>query len=176
MNLSPVRGNYWAGGATPQAGPERGSADVPGTPAKIAAQSRVDKPATRPWVSLKTLNYSLPLWYLCSISIQNLIYGGEYMAGIEEYDFQNLSNMAEKIVLDELGRQLDEYKFDICKCNDCVVDMAAMALNSVKPLYRCSLLGELYTAAVVNDESYTKSVQKAVRLAIEKVSLNPGHV
>jgi competence protein ComFB len=97
------------------------------------------------------------------------------MAGIEGYDFQNLSNVAEKIVLDELGRQLDEYKLDICKCNDCIVDMAAMALNSVKSLYRCSLLGELYTAEAVNDPSYAKSVQKAVTLAIEKVSLNPGH-
>jgi competence protein ComFB len=100
---------------------------------------------------------------------------GDSMAGIGRYNFQNLSNVAEKIVLDELGRQLDEYKLDICKCNDCIVDMAAMALNSVKPLYRCSLLGELYTAEAMNDPSYAKSVQKAVRLAIEKVSLNPGH-
>ncbi|MDR2097630.1 MAG: late competence development ComFB family protein [Spirochaetaceae bacterium] len=97
------------------------------------------------------------------------------MAGIEGYDFQNLSNVAEKIVLNELGRQLDGWNLDICKCNDCVVDMAAMALNSVKPLYRCSLLGELYTAEAKNDAVYAKSVQKAVRLAIEKVSLNPGH-
>ncbi|MDR3355935.1 MAG: late competence development ComFB family protein [Spirochaetaceae bacterium] len=97
------------------------------------------------------------------------------MAGLEGYDFQNLSNVSEKIVLDELGRQLDEWKADICKCNDCVVDMAAMALNAVKPLYRCSLLGELYTAEAVKDAAYAKSLRKAVRLAIEKVSLNPGH-
>jgi competence protein ComFB len=97
------------------------------------------------------------------------------MAGIEEYDFQNLSNVAEKIVLDELGRQLDECTQDICRCNDCVVDMAAMALNTVKPLYRCSLLGELYTAEAMSDEFYAKSVKKAVRLAIEKVSSNPSH-
>jgi competence protein ComFB len=97
------------------------------------------------------------------------------MAGLEGYDFQNLSNLTEKIVLDELERQLDQYKTDICKCNDCVVDMAAMALNSVKPLYRCSLLGELYTAEAKNDAAYAKSIEKAVSLAIEKVSLNPGH-
>ena len=97
------------------------------------------------------------------------------MVGLGDYDFGNLSNEAEKIVLDELGRQLDQYSLDICKCNDCVVDMAAMALNSVKPLYRCSLLGELYTAETAKDASYAKNVQKAVRLAIEKVSLNTGH-
>jgi competence protein ComFB len=97
------------------------------------------------------------------------------MAGIEEYDFQNLSNVAEKIVLEELGHQLDECTLDICRCNDCVVDMAAMALNAVKPLYRCSLLGELYTAEAMNDEAYAKNVKKVVKLAIEKVSSNPSH-
>jgi competence protein ComFB len=97
------------------------------------------------------------------------------MSGIEGYDFQNLSNTSEEIVIAELGRQLDEYKPDICKCNDCIVDMAAMALNSVKPLYRCSLLGGLYAAETTKDASYVKSVQSAVRLAIEKVSFNPGH-
>jgi competence protein ComFB len=97
------------------------------------------------------------------------------MAGIEGYDFQNLSNIAEKIVLKELGHQLDECTLDICKCNDCVVDMAAMALNAVKPLYRCSLLGEMYTSEAVKDAAYAQNVQEAVSLAIEKVSSNPSH-
>jgi competence protein ComFB len=96
--------------------------------------------------------------------------------GIEAYNFENLSNITEKLVLEELGRRLDEDTDNICKCNDCVVDMAAIALNSVKPLYRCSLLGELYTAeAAVNDEVYVKSIKDAVEFAIKKVSLNPGH-
>jgi competence protein ComFB len=100
---------------------------------------------------------------------------GERMAGIERYDFENLSNMSEIIVIEELDRQLEAYTVDICKCNDCVVDMAAMALNTVKPLYRCSLLGGLYTAEAKNDPAYAESVQKAVRLAIEKVKANPSH-
>jgi competence protein ComFB len=100
---------------------------------------------------------------------------GDDMAGVENYDFQNLSNVAEKIVRDELGDQLNRCTTDVCKCNDCVVDMAAMALNAVKPLYCCSLLGELYTAEAKNDVNYMKTLQEAVRLAIEKVSLNPGH-
>jgi competence protein ComFB len=98
------------------------------------------------------------------------------MNGIKHYNFENLSNMAETIVFEELERQLDARADDICKCNDCVVDMAAMALNSVKPLYRCSLLGELYTAEAMNDAAYAKSVRDAVTLAVKKVRLNPGHV
>jgi competence protein ComFB len=97
------------------------------------------------------------------------------MTGIKRYNFENLSNMSETIVIEELDRQLEAYTADICKCNDCVVDMAAMALNAVKPLYRCSLLGELYTAEAMSDASYAESVQSAVRLAIKKVKANPGH-
>jgi competence protein ComFB len=97
------------------------------------------------------------------------------MAEIRHYNFENLSNMAEEIVFQELERRLSERADNICKCNECVVDMAAMALNSVKPLYRSSLLGGLYTAEAMNDAAYAKSVHDAVTLAIEKVSLYPGH-
>jgi competence protein ComFB len=98
------------------------------------------------------------------------------MAGLDGYNFDNLSNITEKLVMNELGRQLDAYtQDDICKCNDCVVDMAAIALNSVKPLYRCSLLGELYTSEAANDKSYIESIENAVKRAIEKVRSNPSH-
>ncbi|GMO35642.1 MAG: hypothetical protein Ta2B_15720 [Termitinemataceae bacterium] len=98
------------------------------------------------------------------------------MAFLDAYDFENLSNEAERLVLEELAKQLECYPQKICLCNDCVMDMAAMALNSVKPLYRCSLLGTLYTAEAMQDVSYAKAVKKSVKLAIEKVSLNPGHI
>ncbi|GMO32121.1 MAG: hypothetical protein Ta2F_07960 [Termitinemataceae bacterium] len=94
---------------------------------------------------------------------------------IDEYNFENLSNQAERIVIEELGNQLEKHYDKICKCNDCITDMAAMALNNVKPLYRCSLLGTLYTAEAMQDDAYSKSVKKAVTLAIEKVSINPSH-
>jgi competence protein ComFB len=93
----------------------------------------------------------------------------------DDYDFGNLKNEAERLVLEELERQLEAYPIDICKCNDCVVDMAAMGLNAVKPLYRSSLLGGIYTAEAMRDDSYAKSIKHAVKIAIEKISLNPGH-
>ncbi|MDR0408929.1 MAG: late competence development ComFB family protein [Spirochaetaceae bacterium] len=97
------------------------------------------------------------------------------MAGIEGYNFENLSNITEKLALAELGRQLDNETDDICKCNDCVVDMAAIALNRLKPVYRSSLLGELYTDEAARDKNYVKSVSDAVKFAIEKVRANPSH-
>ena len=97
------------------------------------------------------------------------------MALIENYDFQYLRNEAENLVLKELERQLDSFSAPLCRCNDCVVDMAAMALNTIKPLYRVSLLGTLYAATAMDEKAYASSVRQAVFKAIEKVRKNPSH-
>ena len=97
------------------------------------------------------------------------------MAFLDNYNFELLVNESEKLVLKELESQLEAYKGIICRCNDCVVDMAAMALNAVKPFYRFSLLGTLYAAQAMDDKSYADSVKQAVSHAIEKVRKNPSH-
>ncbi len=91
------------------------------------------------------------------------------------YDFSILVNEAERMVLDELDRQLDDAESrSICTCEDCVLDMAALALNTIKPLYRVSLLGTLYAQAADGTE-YANHVRKAVEAAVEKVRKNPSH-
>ena len=97
------------------------------------------------------------------------------MALIDNYNFEYLENEAEKLVLTELGRQLESNKETICICNDCVVDMAAMALNMVKPLYKASLLGTLYVSRAMEEKEYAASLREAVFNAIEKVRKNPSH-
>jgi competence protein ComFB len=97
------------------------------------------------------------------------------MAFIDDYNFEFLVNEAEKLVLNELGRQLENYPEPVCKCNDCVVDMAAMALNTVKPIYRVSLLGTLYASRAMDEKSYATSIREAVFNSIEKVRRNPSH-
>ena len=97
------------------------------------------------------------------------------MAFIDEYDFELLKNEAENMVFDELGKQLSGNKGNICLCNECVVDMAAVALNSVRPLYRFSLLGSLYAAQAKNETNYAQSIVEAVATAIERVRSNPSH-
>lgn len=97
------------------------------------------------------------------------------MALIDQNAFELLVNEAETLVLGELSRQLDAYDKPICMCNDCLLDMAAMALNSVKPLYRVSLLGSIYASQAMNEESYAGSVRDAVAKSIERVRKNPSH-
>ena len=97
------------------------------------------------------------------------------MALIDNYNFEHLENEAEKLVLTELGRQLETFADPICLCNDCVVDMAAMALNMVKPLYKASLLGSLYASQAMSDKEYAGSLRESVFTAIQRVSQNPSH-
>lgn len=93
-----------------------------------------------------------------------------------DYDFDLLVNEAEKLVLAELERQLAERTNEnLCLCEDCVLDMATFALNTVKPLYRVSLLGTLYAAHAMDEASYAETVRAAVGAAIDKVKANPSH-
>jgi len=91
----------------------------------------------------------------------------------DQYDFENLVNEAERLVFSELDNQLKEYN-NICKCQDCVMDMAAYALNHIKPYYRVSLMGTIYAHSIDSTE-YAQQVKKAVKEAIKKVSSNPSH-
>ncbi|MBN1697680.1 MAG: late competence development ComFB family protein [Spirochaetales bacterium] len=91
----------------------------------------------------------------------------------EDYNFELLVNAAERLVQDELEKQLKE-KEKICKCQDCILDMAAYALNKTKPYYRVSLLGKLYSESAAGSE-YGNEVKKIVAEAIKKIGDNPSH-
>jgi len=99
------------------------------------------------------------------------------MAFLDKYDFSMLKNEAEQLVLQELGRQLEEEHEDeeFCRCSDCILDMAAMAFNSVKPIYRFSLLGTLYASQAMSDQEYAETVKQAVAQSIARVKGNPSH-
>jgi competence protein ComFB len=94
----------------------------------------------------------------------------------DDYDFSLLVNEAERMVTDELERALAERGDQgICVCQDCVLDMAAFALNSLKPLYRVSLLGTMYAHAIDGKSPYAEDIRRAVDAAITKVHANPAH-
>jgi competence protein ComFB len=97
------------------------------------------------------------------------------MSFIDDYDFELLKNEAENLVIGEIENQLESESDQMCRCNECIVDIAAMALNSVKPLYRFSLLGTLYASQAMSEKAYADSVKKAVAFAIKKVKNNPAH-
>ena len=95
------------------------------------------------------------------------------MALKDEYDFDSIVNETERLVQDELEIQLARDK-DACRCQDCVLDMAAFALNKVKPAYRVSLMGGVY-AQSAGGSDHASEITRAVKEAIAKVKANPSH-
>jgi len=94
------------------------------------------------------------------------------MAFQERYDFSLLVNDKEHYVVRELENQL-KVRTEVCRCQECVLDMVALALNHTKPVYRVTLLGAIYATA--DDESIHQEIVDAVGLAIEKIYANPSH-
>ena len=90
----------------------------------------------------------------------------------KEYDFSLLKNDSERLMIKELEQQLP--KTDICKCEDCVLDIATLALNNIEPHYHVSLLGNIYAKALDNTK-YLDAIKKAVKEAIDTVKKNPSH-
>jgi len=91
------------------------------------------------------------------------------------YDLSILVNDSERMVLEELGYRLDSASVDgLCTCQDCVLDIAVLALNSLKPHYHASLLGTMYAQAE-SIRGYSDDVKHAVDDAIMKVRAQPRH-
>jgi hypothetical protein len=91
----------------------------------------------------------------------------------DRYDFDMLSNESERLVIEEVDRKLNEAGEDeLLADEDAVIDITALALNMVKPMYRVNLLGRLYAKAV--DEEKKEEVREAVKKAIAKIKENPA--
>jgi competence protein ComFB len=98
---------------------------------------------------------------------------GDDMSITEKYDFDNLVNDAERMVIQELEAQLAGAA-GVCTCQDCVLDMAALALNNVTPTYQVSLMGRVYAQSGSNAQ-HAQAVTRAVRSAIARIKSNPSH-
>jgi competence protein ComFB len=93
----------------------------------------------------------------------------------DDYDFDLLKNEAESLVIEELENQLaDKSNNKVCRCQECILDMATFSLNKIKPVYRSSFTGIIYAQQYHSGE-YKDEVVRAVKEAIKKVSSNPSH-
>lgn len=94
------------------------------------------------------------------------------MSLLERYNFENLVNEAEGMVFDEIERRLGELPdTDWCKTQDAVLDVAAYALNKVRPLYRVNLMGRVYANTLRRE--HAEEVRRAVADGFAKVRENP---
>lgn len=86
----------------------------------------------------------------------------------ERYSTEDLHNHAEDLVFEQIEKSLEDYGApEEAYTQEAVLDIAALALNQIPPLYRVTLLGRLYETEF--KEKYGDQIEKAVARAIRKV-------
>jgi competence protein ComFB len=83
-------------------------------------------------------------------------------------------NYMENAVDSLLKELLDKYD-DICKCEICINDIKAIALNNLKPHYISTKKGDLYTKVDEMNLQFDVDIYKELICAIEIVRKNPRH-
>jgi competence protein ComFB len=94
------------------------------------------------------------------------------MAIRDDFHLEDLKNIAEDLVIDQMEIQLKVKHPELEITEDLVLDVAAYALNLVKPMYRVNLMGRMYAPAF--SEIYHNEVVNAVEAAISKIVSHPG--
>lgn len=86
----------------------------------------------------------------------------------------DLRNLMESEVKNAVNKLLKDNK-DICNCDRCKLDIAAIALNNLKPRYVVTDEGGLYGKLDTMNYQFDVDLVKEVAKAIEIVSKNPHH-
>lgn len=64
---------------------------------------------------------------------------------------------------------------DMCKCDICIMDIKAIALNNLPPRYVVTDKGELYKKVEALDNQIQVDVIRAITNAVEQVRKNKRH-
>lgn len=86
-----------------------------------------------------------------------------------------LSNYMEDVVERALPQILSKYN-NICKCDKCIDDIKALALNNLKPLYSVTEKGAIFIKVNELTVQFKTDVIDEIIKAIQTVSQNPHHV
>ncbi len=84
-----------------------------------------------------------------------------------------LVNVMEFIVKEKLGEMLKNE--NCCKCDRCIEDMTAKALNKLPAKYVSTHNGELFSKLESSVRQNSVDINFAVAEAIECISKNPSH-
>lgn len=83
-------------------------------------------------------------------------------------------NIMEKIVWDNMQTVIDS-KDGACNCDICRADIAAFALNNLKPRYVATAKGETIAKAQVLENQFYLNAIVALTTAVELVCAKPHH-
>lgn len=86
-----------------------------------------------------------------------------------------LVNYTEKWVWEILEEVLEE-RSEVCGCEQCRYDIAALALNNLKPNYVISKHGQVYTKTKMLSQQNKTDVLTEVLKSVDKIHNNPHHL
>lgn len=84
----------------------------------------------------------------------------------------DLKNYMEQVVFSFMYDVLDD---DMCKCDKCIMDIAALALNELPCKYVVTNEGELFSKVNLLKQQFEVDVISAITKASEIVKNNPHH-
>ena len=85
----------------------------------------------------------------------------------------SIKNYMEGIVFNMMNEVLDDIK--MCKCDKCMLDIAAIALNDLPPQYTVTEKGELYSKINALRQQFEVDIISAVIKAAVLVKRTPRH-
>lgn len=85
-----------------------------------------------------------------------------------------LKNYMEEVVLQKIDSVIARYP-DCCKCEQCRLDIAALALNNLPPRYVSTHKGDIFVRIQEMEGKNDVDVIQAIAKAIEIVGKNPRH-
>jgi len=86
-------------------------------------------------------------------------------------ELRNLVQDEVLFLLDKVLKDID----DICKCDQCKLDIAAIALNNLKPKYVVTEKGYVFSKTDSLKPQFNTDIVTEITKAIEKVKKNPRH-
>ncbi len=94
---------------------------------------------------------------------------------LDRYDFSRMENMWKRLVFEVIAEMIENH--EMCDCQDCILDTAALALNKLPSTYW--ILGT-YDAFMPPEKFYEDTMnlrlaEEAVLQAYRMVQQNPHH-
>ena len=94
----------------------------------------------------------------------------------KEHLKSRLNNLTEEVVLERLGEMLEREEFsDVCKDENCLLDMATYALNRLPAKYVATSRGEIFSKTEELEQQHSVDVLSVVTRAIKVVSENENY-
>lgn len=91
----------------------------------------------------------------------------------EEATLTQLKNYMEEIVFNMMKEVLEN--INVCTCDKCILDIAAIALNGLPPKYVVTEKGELYSKVNILQQQFEVDVIAAITKAADIVKKHPRH-